>query len=58
MSTDQSKPPISAVDAITFAVEKIDDHYDRLDFLRMWLHREWEEMREWWPEVFVGEVVK
>jgi len=58
MSTDQHKAPISAESAITFAVEKIADHYDRFDFLRMWARNEWEEMREWWPEAFAGAEVK
>lgn len=41
--------PHPAVAAITFAVEKIEDHYERLDFLNDWLHgdtSEWPEFRQ------------
>jgi hypothetical protein len=35
-----------AVQAITFAVEKINDHFERLEFLNGWLHGDTSE----WPE--------
>lgn len=45
--------PLDAVKAIEFAVGKIDDHFDRLEFLRLWLLGEWGELHEGWPEAFI-----
>lgn len=44
--------PISASDAIAFALDKIDDHYEMKDFLRMWSYGQWDELRTEWPEAF------
>ncbi|WP_047308811.1 hypothetical protein [Rhodopseudomonas palustris] len=49
-----ARPPISATQAIVFAVEKIEDHFDRLGFLRAWMHGEWTALRDEWPEAFTG----
>lgn len=38
----------SAVKAIQFAIEEIDDHYDRLDFLKRWNEGDLKD----WPEFF------
>lgn len=50
------EPPISAVDAIKFAVDNIVG-LELNEFLRMWLHGEWDEMRENWPEAFVTQAL-
>ncbi len=50
-----ARPPISATQAIVYAVEKIEDHYDRLEFLKLWMHGQWQELRDNWPEAWTGE---
>ncbi|KPG01806.1 hypothetical protein IP86_03080 [Rhodopseudomonas sp. AAP120] len=47
-----SVPPISAENAISYAVDLIDDHYDRLEFLVCWRDGNWQALREEWPEAF------
>lgn len=44
---------IDSVAAIEFATT-IDDHFDRLEWLKMWLKGEWRQMREEWPEFDAG----
>lgn len=43
--------PLPATDAIAFAL-KIDDHFDREEFLQMWTFGQWDELRDEWPEAF------
>ncbi|MCD0417280.1 transcriptional coactivator p15/PC4 family protein [Rubrivivax sp. JA1024] len=45
-------PPISAEDAISFAVDRIDDPFVRLDFLDLWRRGEWDELHANWPKAF------
>jgi hypothetical protein len=48
----REEPPLDATATIVFAVEKIEDHFERLEFLKLWLHGQWGEMRSQWPEAF------
>lgn len=36
--------------AINFALDALDDHYDRLDFLKTWREGNWRGLDEWFPE--------
>lgn len=44
--------PMTAIEAIAFAIERIDDHYERLEFLQDWQHGRWDVLRDEWPEAF------
>lgn len=44
--------PLSASDAIAFALGEIADYYEMRDFLDSWQHGEWDFMRAEWPEAF------
>lgn len=43
------KLPITAREAITFAIEHIDDRIAAVDFLECWQHGEWDLIRANWP---------
>jgi hypothetical protein len=48
--------PAEAIDsaaAIEFACT-IEDHFDRLEWLKMWVHGEWRQMRAEYPEFEAG----
>lgn len=43
--TDLSKPIITAENAIARALE-IDDHYERIEFLKAWQEGDWRTVRD------------
>lgn len=45
MTTNPGVPIISAESAIKIALD-IDDHYDRLEFLKAWHEGDWDTVRE------------
>jgi len=36
--------------ALNFALDKIDDHFDKFEFLRMWREGDWDGLAEHFPE--------
>lgn len=45
-------PPISAEDAIAFALNRIDDLDSTRCFLRSWYEGDWPTLRREWPDAF------
>lgn len=52
MAIESVRPPISAAQAIAFAVESIDDFYNMHEFLKMWDYGQWDDLRREFPEAF------
>jgi hypothetical protein len=46
--------PITALEAITFAIEEIHDGFAAIEFLECWQHGDWASIRENWPNALAA----